>query len=407
MLLRWIKRIVLIAILAAVAILIVLSLQPRPVPVETAVIDRGEIAVTIDEDGRARVRDRHVVAAPMSGALARISHRPGDPVAADEVIARIEPLPSPLLDARARSELEGRLAVAIAQHRQALALVERARVAAEYARRELARAEALAADSAIAGDELDRRRLQADVAARELTSARLSATVADKAVATAEAVIRRWDQDGAPSGGGGGDDEVQVRAPIAGRILRVFSESEGVVQVGMPLVELGDPTLLEIAIEVLTADAVGIPDGAHVAIAGWGGETLAGRVRLVEPSARTRISALGVEEQRVTVLVDLVDPPERWARLGDGWRVEAEIAVWRGEDVLRLPLGALFRDGERWATFVVANGVATRRAVTIGQRSALWAEVLDGLTPGEAVILHPSERIRDGLAVVPSGDLDR
>lgn len=400
MLLRWIKRILLGLILAAIVAVIVWAMLPQPVPIEIATIDRGPLSVTVDEDGRARVEDRHIIAAPLAGALARVELRAGDGVDADAVVARIAPLPSPLLDARTRVELEGRYQIAEAQKRLAEAAVARAKVHVDYADKQLEQGKKLAGGAVIPGDELDRRALASDVAKRELQSARFAAAVADKEVATASAMLTRYDASSGGTAPAGTAEDVTVHAPVKGRILRVFTESEGVVGVGTPLMEVGDPSRLEIVAEVLTADAVPIAPGAPVTIEGWGGPTLNGKVRLVEPSARTRVSALGVEEQRVSVVIDLTDPPEAWAMLGDGWRVEVRISTWRADDVVRVPLGALFRSGDRWAVFVKDGDTARLVPVDIDHRNSTFAEVKAGLAPGDVVIIHPSARVKEGQKVV-------
>lgn len=395
MMLRWIKRVVVAVVLLAIGGVIAWSLVPKPVPVEVGEVTRGPMQVTVDEDGRARVEDRHVVVAPIAGSLARIALDPGDTVAAEAVIASIAPMQAPLLDARSRAELEGRLATARAQRRQAEAAVERARTTLEFARNERDRQERLAAQGAGSRQEYDRRALEAETAARDLESARFAARVAAHEVSTAEAMLARATRRGGPAA----DEEVLVRSPVTGRVLRVLAESEGVVSAGTPLIEVGDPSRLEIVVDVLTADAVAIAPGAAVTIDGWGGRPLAGRVRMVEPSAVTKVSALGVEEQRVAVIVDLVEAPEAWAALGDGWRVEAQIVTWEASEVVRVPLGALFRVGERWAVFVAEGDRARRRLVEIGQRSGREAEVVGGLEEGDRVVLHPSERVEDGIKI--------
>lgn len=386
----WIKRSALVALLAAIVAAIVWSLLPRPVPVEVMTVRRGRLTVTVDDEGRTRVRDRYVVAAPLAGTLARIELHPGDEVAAGTVVARIAPQPAPLLDPRTRSELEGRVAVARARRRQADTGVERALVNHRYATGELERVRRLVSSGALAGVERDRQQLAADLATRELESARFAAAIAADELATASALVARLAR---PSSQG---EEVEVRAPVAGRVLRVLAGSEAAVVPGAPLLELGDPANLEIVVDVLTADAAEIRAGAQVELTGWGGAPLAGVVRLVEPSAVTKVSALGVEEQRVAVIVDLVDPPATRRGLGDGWRVEARITTWVGADVVRVPLGALFRDGTLWAVYVVEDGRARLRRIGLGRRSATEGEVTDGLRPGERVIFHPGERISDG-----------
>jgi HlyD family secretion protein len=344
----------------------------------------------------ARVQDRYVVAAPLAGTLARIELHPGDSVAAGAVIARIAPLPPPLLDARSRSDVEGRVAVARARVKQAGAAVARATASHDYAAAELARVRGLVERGALPGAELERHQLAADLAGRELESARFGAAIAADELATARALATRLVE------GSVADEEIVVRAPVGGRVLRVLAESEGAVAPGTPLVELGDPARLELVIDVLTADAAEIVAGAPVELTGWGGAPLHGAVRLVEPSATTRVSALGVEEQRVAVIVDLVDPPATWRGLGDGWRIEARIVTWSAPSVLQVPLGALFRDGERWAVYVVDAGRARLRHVELGHRGSADAEVTSGLEAGQRVIFHPSERVRDGVRVAGS-----
>jgi HlyD family secretion protein len=366
---------------------------PRPIPVEVATITRAPLRITVVEEGRARVEDRYLVTAPLAGTLARLELVPGDAVAAGAVIARIAPLPTPLLDARTKTELTGRVDVARAQRRQAEAALERARVAAEFATRERERLAGLVASRAVPGIELERADLTAQVAGRDLASARFALAVADHGVTTAAAMAAR--------AGRGGDDEVVVVAPVSGQVLRVDTVSAGVVAPGTPLVELGDPQRLELVAEVLTADAVAIRPGATVAITGWGGAPLAGRVRRVEPSAITRVSALGVEEQRVAVVIDLTAAPAAWAGLGDGWRVEVEIVTVELPEVIAVPLGALRRDGDGWSAFAIVDGQARRRRLTLGQRNRDAAEVTAGLSAGERVILHPGERITDGVRVTP------
>lgn len=389
----WLKRGAVAAVLLAIAGAIGWSLLPRPAPVETAVIRRGPLAVTVEEGGRARVQDRYVVTAPLAGTLARIELHPGDPVAAGAVLARIAPLPPPLLDARSRSEVDGRVAVARARQKQAATGVQRAEANRRYADTELARTQALGERGAVPRAELERQQLAADLAARELESARFGAAIAADELATANALAARLGRR-PPA-----DEELVVRAPVPGRVLRVLAASEGAVGPGTPLVELGDPDRLEVVIDVLTADAAVIPAGAAVTLSGWGGAPLRGTVRLVEPSATTRVSALGVEEQRVAVIVDLLDPPAAWRGLGDGWRVEASIVTWSAPDVVLVPLAAVFRDGAAWAVYLVDGGRAHLRHVELGRRGATDAEVVAGLTAGQRVVFHPGERIADGTRV--------
>lgn len=390
---RWIKRIVLGLILVAIVAVLTWAMWPKPVPVEVAAVGHSPLTVTVDEDGRARVEDRYLVTAPLAGTLARIELRAGDDVLAGAIVARVAPLPAPLLDPRTRTELAGRRDIARAQLRQASSTVERAKVASDFAEREVERTRTLTRRDALAPAELERAQLTAEMAARDLLSARFAATVAAAEVETSDRLLARL---GKATG-----QDVDVVSPIAGEVLRVVAQSEGVVGPGSPLLELGDPARLEIVVDVLTADAVAIKPGATVVIDGWGGAPLAGQVRRIEPSATTRVSALGVEEQRVDVIVGLVTPRERWLGLGDGWRVEVRIATWHTDDVLAVPLGALFRDGNDWAVYAVTGGRAKKRTVLLGHRNSQVAEVVRGLAAGERVILHPGERIGEGVRVVP------
>jgi HlyD family secretion protein len=392
--LTWVKRSAVAAILVAIAGAIAWSLLPKPVPVEAVTIARGPLTVTVDEDGRARVDDRYTIAAPVAGTLARIALEPGDTVSAGAVVARIVPVPPPLLDARTRREIEGQVAVARARQAQTLSVIERAEANRKYQDSELARVRGLVERGVLAGAELERQELTTSVATREVESARFGAAIAADELATARALVARLDQPGRDG------DEVIVRSPVSGRVLRVIAQSEGVVAPATPLVEIGDPARLEVVVDVLTADAAAIEPATPVELTGWGGPPLRAAVRLVEPSAVTRVSALGVEEQRVAVVVDLLDPPAQWRGLGDGWRVDARIAVWSAPDVVQVPLGALFRDEESWAVYILRDGRARLRRIELGRRGQAHAEVRGGLVPGERVVFHPSERVTDGARVV-------
>jgi HlyD family secretion protein len=392
---RWVRRIFVVVVVLAAALLIVRGLWPKPVIVDVARVGRGPFRVTVDEDGRTRVKDRHLVAAPLSGHLARLELHPGDHVEAGAVLARIVPLEPPLIDARTRAELESRLGGARAAHKQAEASVARSEAASEQAERARARVAALLERGAAAPGDLERAELAARTRAKELESARFGVRAADHEVAMAEAMLSR-----AQGSAQAARDEFVIRSPLAGRVLKVMRESEGPVAAGQSLVELGDPQALEIVVDVLTSDAVGIRPGAKVVLRGWGGEApLAGRARLVEPSAFSRVSALSVEEQRVNVIVDPEGPPALRAELGDGWRVEAEISVWETASAISVPASAEFRDDVGWAVFVVRAGRAHQVQVGLGRRGRLALEVTEGLGEGDVVILHPSDRVRDGEAV--------
>ncbi len=386
------KRGLLIGAAAALVAVVALAIPGR-VPVEVASVTRGPLVVTVDASARTRVRERRIVVAPAGGSLARIDRRPGDAVAAGDVLARIAGPASAPLDTRTRAELEARLASAAAVAAEASAGVERAAAARAHAARELARLRELFADGAATRQALDNGEFEHEARGIELRAAELARETADRNIAVARAqLVSLGEAAGWP---GALAADMLVRAPADGRVLRVLWESEGTIQAGTPLVELGDPAALEAVVEVLTSDAVGIGPGAAVLFERWGGsEPLKGRVRLIEPSGFTKVSALGVEEQRVNVVVD-PDGAAAWRALGDGYRLEARIVVWEAETV-KVPLAALSRGAGGWTTFVVSGGRASLRVVEIGRRAVGEAQVVSGLVPGDAVALYPSARLGDG-----------
>lgn len=394
------RRIVWYALLGAILVAaLVYAFRPQPVPVDLAVIERGELTVTIDGDGQTRVREVYVVSAPVPGRVLRIERHVGDAVVANEtLLATIQPGDPTFLDRRAQAQAEA--AIKAAEAAFALAEAEQARALAEldFARAELNRAEQLAKRGNVSQRDLDRAKLELRTRNAALSTAKASIEMRRFELETARAALIQPGEEG-----GEGDRQaccVEVYSPVDGRILRVIHESEGVVAAGAWLVELGDPHDLEIVVDLLSGDAVRIREGAEVTIEDWGGVSLAGRVRRVEPYAFTKVSALGIEEQRVNVIVDFTDPQEKWQGLGHGYRVDAHILDWRGEDVLKLPLGALFRDGDSWAVFVAEDGVAKLRHIEIDHGNGREAEVLDGLAEGATVILHPGDRIFDGVRVL-------
>ena len=399
---RWLKRGLSAVFLLAVVAMVVVAWMPKPVPVETAAVTRGELVVTVDEDGRTRVKDRYVISAPLAGNLARIELHPGDEVEEGGVLARIVPLEAPLTDVRTREQAEARVAAAKAGSKQARAQIERAKAALRLAEHNRERVAPLVSQGVEPQASLDTAELDERSRQAELTSAEFAARVADYELKIAESALARMSKaeqaKGSPAVETEGD-QLELHSPTAGRVLEVIQESEGVVQAGAPLLELGNPAALEIVIDVLTRDAVQIARGAPATIERWGGEPLHAKVRLVEPSAFTRLSSLGVEEQRVNAILDLDEPYEVWSALGDGYRVEARITIWRGEDVIKVPASALFRHDQGWAVFVVEGELARLAAVEIGQRNGLEAEVVSGLEVGAQVVLHPSDRVADGVEV--------
>jgi HlyD family secretion protein len=390
-----IARVLAVAGGLAAAAIVVWSAMPRPVPVETAVVTKGRFVATVDEDGKTRIRERYVVAAPLGGRLTRVRLKVGDPVNTDDVVATIVPAPAPFLDPRSRDEAEEKLGAAEAAVDRATTLAQRARAQAEQSRRDLERTRRLSERGVSTMQELERAELAVQVADRDVRAAEFQKHAAEHDLNQARALLARYG-DGAK----GPAESWAVTAPVTGLVLKVTQESETIVQPSAPIIEIGDAHDLEIVVDVLSRDAVEIQRDAEVMIEHWGGrEALAGRVRRIEPAAFTKISTLGVEEQRVNVLVDITSAPERWTNLGDGYQLDARIAVFSQDDASIVPAGALFRRGENWNVFVVNAGRVEAREITLLRRSGRLAAVAAGLSPGERVIVYPSDRIAAGVRV--------
>jgi HlyD family secretion protein len=379
--------------------LLAYSFWPRPVEVDVAQASRGSLRVTVDEDGKTRIRERYVVSAPLAGRLLRIGLRAGDPVTAGQtLLAAIEPGYPSLLDERSRAEAEARVKAAEAGRKQAVSKMERSRVAYNLAGRELQRIRQMVVGRETTYQELEAAEHKERMAQEDVKAAQFAQQIADFELDLARAALKRSH----PSSPGDADNyRFEVRAPVSGRVLRVFQESSVIVTPGQQLLEVGDPSDLEVEIDVLSSDAVKIAPGAKVILEHWGGEKpLSGQVRLVEPSGFMKRSALGVEEQRVNVIIDLVDPPEKRSRLGDAYRVEARIVIWSANDVLKVPSGCLFRRGDDWAVFTIEDGSAQLRRVAVGRSNALETEIASGLEDGAVVILHPGDKIQPGCRVL-------
>lgn len=381
---------------AALSAALAWGFLPRPLAVETALVQRGPLAVTLEEDGATRVRDRYAVAAPAAGFARRVDLKVGDPVRAGQVLARLDPLPAAVLDPRARAQARARVAAARAALDRAGRDLDAAAAEQALARTELARTRELFQGGVLAQDNLDQAETLARTAAARLAAARAARTAAGHDLEEAQAALGH----SAAAAPGPAAETVAVASPVDGRVLAVLHESEGPVAEGEPLLEVGDPNDLEVEVDVLSADAVGIAPGMPVAFARWGGDgDLEGRVRRVEPVGHTKISALGVEEQRVLVIVDPVGRPEAWARLGHGYRVEARFALHSLEDALLVPESALFRHAGGWAAYLARQGRARLVPVEVGLRTGLFAQVLSGLAAGDAVITHPGDDLADGVRV--------
>ena len=392
-----VRRLVMVAGILAVAAAVVWAIMPAAVPVETALVTKGRFVATVDEDGKTRVRERYVVAAPLAGRLGRIRFKVGDPIKVDDAVATITPSPAPLMDPRTHREVEERLGAAEANVERAKAVVERARAQSEQANTDLNRTRTLAQRGAATAQALEHAELAVRLADRDLRAAEFLDHAAEHELSQMHALLARY----------GGDTNTDqppeswsVTAPVNGVVLKVAQESETIVQPGMALLDIGDPHDLELAVDVLSTDAVEISAGADVTIVNWGGqEPLRGRVRRVEPAAFTKVSTLGVEEQRVNVLVDIISPAEQWDRLGDAYQVDAKIVVFTQDDVTIVPTGALFRRGERWNVYVVKDGRAQIREVDVLRRSGRFAAVASGLSQGEPVVVYPSDRVASGVRV--------
>jgi HlyD family secretion protein len=381
------RKAVTTGVAVGVVAVVVVAMMPDPVPVDLVTATRGELVVTVDEKGQTRVRERYVVAAPVAGDLGRIELREGDPVAEGQVVATIVPPP---LDARQREEVRTAVAAAQASVSEAEAQAERASATAELRGKDLERIRALSSSGIASVELLDQAETAERAAARELEAARFRVRAARSQLEAARAGLLAIE--------GGTGRTIELRSPVAGQVLSIPERSSRVVRAGETVMTVGDPSSIEIMIEVLSADAVKIEPGNRILIDDWGGDaTLEGVVRLVEPAGFTKISALGIEEQRVRVIGNLVGEAPS---LGDAYRVEARIVIWADESVLRVPVSALFRSDGGWAVYAVDGNRAARREVTVGHRSPLEAEVLLGLREGEIVILHPSNRIEDGVRVV-------
>jgi HlyD family secretion protein len=388
---RILRNVRVLGTVAVVAIILTMALWPSAIEIDAVKVERGAMQVTIDEEGETRVRERFVVSAPVMGRVERIELEPGDPVVRGKtVVARLTPAPSPLIDPRTTSELSAATEAARAAVGQARAERERAASVQARAQSTARRLETLLKAGAISGDELE----AAQTAQRTADEA---VRAADFAIARAEHELQLARARLRPSAGGGGT--VDVVAPVDGVVLKRMRESASVVPVGDPLLEIGDPASLEIVSDLLSTDAVKVSPGAAVLIEQWGGgNVLNGRVRRVEPSGFMKVSALGVEEQRVNVIVDFANRAEA-GNLGDGYRVEVRIVTWRVDSTLKANVGSLFRRGEEWAVFALDNGRARLQAVRVGQRNDREGQILEGLAEGQLIVLHPPDTLEDGARI--------
>jgi HlyD family secretion protein len=397
MLAKWIKRGIGLLVVALVVAATVYALRPQPVGVDIAVIDRGTVEVAVDEEGVARIRDIFRVSTPVAGSVQRLPIKEGDVVKRGvSTIALVRPSAPPFLDVRTRRELEAIVDAA----RAAVDLAE-SQLKGSASNRELARANHERAEKLMSSGNISQRVFDEAITARttaeaEHRQAEANLVLRQKELAAAEARLIE------PDGDVDADVEsccVVVAAPTDGVVLDVLSESEQVLPAGAPLAEIGDPRKIEIVAHLLSSDAVRVAQGSKARLDDWGGESLAARVSRINPAAYTKVSALGIEEQRVDVMLDLIDPEGAWDRLGHEFRVMVHIPVWTDEDAVRVPIGALFRRGDEWVVYRVVDGRAKLTPVVIDHRNNRWAEVVHGLVPGDEVILHPSDRVESGTKV--------
>jgi HlyD family secretion protein len=380
---------------AALAVALLWVFRPSAVAVDLVEVARGPLAVSVSDEGETRVRDMYVVSAPVPGRMRRIDLEAGDSVVADQtVVAQIEPSDPAFLDVRSAAEARAGVDAAAAARTHAEAQVRRAQAELEFAQSELERIRALARSHTVSENDLDAAERRAKTTDAALAEARAELKVRQSEYQVARARL----MPPASRRGASGCDCVSVYSPVSGDVLRVLTESEGVVQSGAPLVEIGNSDKLEIVVDLLSADAVRVRPGQRAIIEAWGGtRPLEGVVRRVEPFGFTKVSALGIEEQRVNVVIDIREPRQQWERLGHGYRVEPRIVLWESRDVLKVPLSALFRQGQQWAVFVAQDRRAVLRPVEIGHENGLQAEVVAGLEAGERVVLHPGDRVSPGV----------
>ncbi|HLP66090.1 MAG TPA: HlyD family efflux transporter periplasmic adaptor subunit [Rhizobium sp.] len=394
---KWLKRAGFLLVIAAIIAGFAYALREKPQPVDTGVAERGPLRVTISQEGITRVRDVYAVSAPIAGHLARTVLDEGDQVKADvTLVAAIHPLDPPLIDRRSEAELAAARDAARAAVSMAETDYRRIKSDVDFARDNLERAVQLAKTRYIAESQLQKARTDVEVGEAQLASAAAAIELRKAELASAEA---RLIQPASAPADRGGSCCVYVTAPVDGVVLTVFAKSEQPVATGTRIAEIGDPSDLEVAVDLLSSDAVRIAPGAKAEIVDWGGDrALPAVVRRVDPAGFTKVSALGIEEQRVNLVLDL---QESDPRLGHNFRVYARLTLWEGEDVLQVPLSALFRDGRNWNLFVIRDGRARQTEVGIGHMNDEHAEVLSGLEPGDVVILHPSDTLSDGSLVEP------
>lgn len=385
--------------IAAIAGALVYSFWPNPIEVDVGTIVRGKLEVSVTQDGKTRIKERYVISSPLGGQLDRIELRPGDMVKKGATfIAAVRPQSPQLLDSREIAQAAARVKAAQASVQRSGRARQAAEASLEFSQSEMERARDIARQRVISLSELESAEMQFRMRKAELEAATLAEDIANFELEQAKAALRyshpAESSEDRP-------ETIEITSPIDGKVLRVWEESSKVIAPSTPLLEVGDPADLEVEVDVLSSDAVQIRPGTKAWLEHWGGgHDLEGRVRLVEPSGFTKISALGVEEQRVNVIIDLIEPFEKRQTLGDGFRVEARIILWTGDDIVKAPVGALFRKGESWAVYQVLDNVVRVTEIEVGHRGGNEVEIIKGLVPGDRVVLHPNDQLQDGSKVI-------
>lgn len=382
-------------VLLAIAAVVV-TVRPDPVWVDRAPVARGPMEITIKEEGKTRVRDRYVVSSPVAGYLHRVLLEVGDPVIPGELLTEVDPMPASTLDARSRAEAEAKVQSARSALNSTRQKVSAAKAEADLAVRELARLQALSDDHFVSEERLQQARSAADRAQAILRSARFDEEVMAHELAAART---RLEVSAARANGNGLVERVPVRSPVNGSVLGIVRKSEGVIQAGEAILELGDPGALEVVVDVLSFDAVNLRPGIAARLTGWGGGSLDAVVRRVEPVGFEDVSALGVEERRVQVVADITSPPDAWQSLGDGYRVDAEFLLWRSDDVLRVPESAIFVNDSQHQVFRVVDDRAVLTDVSIGRTNGFHTVIREGLTEADRVVRHPDRQLEDGSRI--------
>jgi len=388
------RKILMISVILIVVALLIYGFLPKTQDVDIAVVKRGALQITIEEEGRTRLKDRFTISAPTAGYLQRIAAKVGDIIQKGQVVAVLEPLPSQALDPRSRATAQAAVSSAEAALKAAMERERVAKTDAAYLEQKRERLKALYDKGSIAKDQFDQISSEAQKAGALQLSVTAEVNLARSELERANITLRNF------SAVRERGNTVEVKSPVSGAVFRIYRESEGAVNVGEPLMDLGNSRDLEVRVEVLSSDAVKIQKGTDVLFKRWGkDEPLKGKVRLVEPAGFTKISSLGVEEQRVLVIVDITSPPEQWSMLGDGFLMEAHFVIWEGQNILQIPASALFRSGEKWSVFVVERGKARKRLVEIGRRNGLAAEILSGLKENDRVLAYPDDSISEGTKI--------